>query len=96
MAEDGDNKEEGKFEFDSAGEALGYISLDQSGVLAMSTARDAPSDYGGGFQDVSMAFAIGGAEETEDYYVITLSFRPQGQFSGTPGQEQFFIKRCQR
>ena len=93
MAEDEGKKEEEKFDFTPEGESLGYISLDQARVLAMSTARDAPGDYGGVFQGASMAFAVTEAEETEDYYVISLSFRPQGRFSGTRGQEQFFIEK---
>ena len=31
--------------------------------------------------------------ENEDYYVVSLSFRPQTAFSGNPGQEQFFIEK---
>lgn len=92
MAEDTGGKEE-KFDFTAEGEAFGYISLDQARVLAMGTARDAPGDYGAAFRNASMAFSVTGAEETEDYYEITLSIRPQGEFSGTPGQEQFFIEK---
>lgn len=92
MAEDASDKED-KFDFTAEGEALGYISLDQARILAMGTARDVPGDYGGAFRDASMAFSVTAAEETEDYYEITLSIRPQGEFSGTPGQEQFFIEK---
>ena len=35
----------------------------------------------------------GEAPLPEDYYEITLSIRPQGEFLGTPGQEQFFIQK---
>ena len=38
---DADDKKEDSFEFDSAGESIEYISLDQARVLAMRTARDA-------------------------------------------------------
>ena len=40
-----------------------------------------------------MAFDVLEAEETEDHYVITLSFRPQGEFDGRAGREQFFIEK---
>ena len=93
MAEDQGKKEEEKFEFDSAGEALGYISLDQARILAMRTAREAPGAYGRRFRNVPMAFEVVEDNETEDHYMVTLSFRPQGQFTGTPGQEQFFIEK---
>ena len=55
MAED-QGKEEEKFEFDSAGEALAYISLAQARVVAMQTARETPGEYGSQYQSVSMAF----------------------------------------
>ena len=93
MAEDGGKKDEEKLDFDSAGQAFGYISLDQARVLAMRTARDNPGEYGRRLTDVSMAFEVVEEEETEDHYVVTLSFRPQGAFTGAPGQEQFFIEK---
>ena len=40
-----------------------------------------------------MAFEVVEANETEDFYEVTLSFRPQGAFTGTQGQEQFFIEK---
>ena len=92
MAED-QGKEEEKFDFTSEGEAVGYISLAQARVLAMSTAQETPGEYGSDYRDVPMAFDTVEASEDEDFYTITLSFRPQGDFSGTPGQEQFFIEK---
>jgi len=91
MAEDAGKQD--KFDFDSAGEALGYISLAQAQLLAMQTARETPGAYGRRFRNVSMAFDVVESGEDEDYYTVTLSFRPQGQFTGTPGQEQFFFDK---
>ena len=93
MAEDGGQNDKEKFDFDSAGQAPGYISLDQARVLAMRTARETPGEYGRRFRNVPMAFDVVEDEETEDHYVVTLSLRPQGQFAGVPGQEQFFIEK---
>ena len=93
MAEEQGKKEEEKFEFTPEGETLGYISLDQARVLAMRTAREAPGDYGRRFRNIPMAFEVAAEEETEDHYVVTLSLRPQGAFSGSAGQEQFFIEK---
>ena len=59
----------------------------------MQTAGGAPGNYGSQYQDVSMAFKSAASTEEEDYYVITLSFRPQGDFSGSPGQDQFFMEK---
>jgi hypothetical protein len=80
------------FDFDDTGEVAGYISLDQARVLAMQPATREPGAYGDQFRDVLMAFNVENEEDTEDYYVITLSFRPQGEFRGTSGEEQFFIE----
>ena len=88
-----EGKQEEKFDFTAEGEVLGYISLDQARVLAMRTARESPGAYGRRFTDVPMAFEVVEAEETEDHYVITLTFRPEGEFTGTTGREQFFIEK---
>ena len=93
MAEEEGKPKEEKFDFTPEGESLGYISLDQARVLAMRTARETPGAYGRRYTDVSMAFESVEDEETEDHYVVTLSFRPEGAFTGTPGREQFFIEK---
>ena len=46
MAKQEGKKEEEKFELDSAGQALGYISSDQARVLAMEHSRDNRDFYG--------------------------------------------------
>jgi hypothetical protein len=89
---DEEDKKEDSFEFDSAGEAAGYISSDQAQVLARRTARAEPGEYGS-FAEFPMAFEVVEESETEDHYVVTLSFRPQGRFAGAPGREQFFITK---
>ena len=93
MAQDEGKQEEEKLDFTREGEALGYISLDQARVLAMRTARESPGDYGPTFREVTMAFDVVEAEETEDHYVITIAFRPQGEFTRRAGREQFFIEK---
>ena len=92
MAEE-EGKKEDQFGFTREGEALGYISLDQARVMAMRTARETPGAYGRRLLRVPMAFEVVEQEETEDHYAVTLSFRPQGEFVGTPGREQFFIEK---
>ena len=86
MAED-QGKEEEKFDFTGEGEAVGYISLEQARVLAMQTARETLGQYSSQYQDICMAFEVVQANEGEDYYDVTLAFRPQTAFSGLPGQE---------
>ena len=82
MAED-QCKEEKKFDFTGEGKAVGYISFEQARVLAIQTARETPGEYGSEYQTVSMAFEVVHANEGEDYYDVTLAFRPQTAFSGT-------------
>ena len=79
--------------FSREGETPGYISLDQARVLAMRTARETPGAYGRRFRRAPMFFEVVGDTETEDHYVVTLSLRPEGDFEGTPGQEQFFFEK---
>jgi hypothetical protein len=94
MSNEHDDQDEklDSFEFDDAGEAAGYISLDQARVLAMRSARTEPGEYGR-FTSFPMAFEVVEEETTEDHYVITLAFRPQGEYSGKSGREQFFIEK---
>ena len=72
---DPEDKKEDSFEFDSAGEAVGYISMEQARVLAMRTARDEPGDYGADFQGTQMVFELAGAEQDteEDGGLIHIS-----------------------
>lgn len=90
MAEDQGNKDEEKLEFTSEGEALGYIGMDQAQVRAMQIAAETPGDYGTAYAGIAMAFEVADAQETDDHYIITLSLRPQGEFDGRVGLEQFF------
>ena len=55
MAQDEGNKGD-KFDFNLAGEAPGYISLEQARLLAMQTARDDPGNYGRRFASMRMVY----------------------------------------
>ena len=59
----------------------------------MRTAREEPGSYGAENEGVEMAFSVLEQQEGEDYYIILLTFRPQGNFSGNPGSEEFFITK---
>ena len=89
---EGEGKKEDQFGFTPEGEAIGYISLEQARVEAMAPLVRTPasSDRPG-----RMAFDVVEQEEGEDYYIITLSVRPEGDFAqgwfrGRAGQEQLF------
>jgi len=47
--------EEEKFDFTAEREAMGYISLEQAGVLAMRTAREIPGECSSRYQGIPMA-----------------------------------------
>lgn len=93
MADDQDELDQNKFDFTAEGESLGYISLAQASLLAIQTASQSPGQYGSKFSGTAMVFEVGETSEDEDFYVITLSVRPQGSFSGKPGREQVFVAK---
>jgi len=88
MSEDKGNEED-KFGLTPEGER--YISLDEACVLALRTASASPGSYGSRHQGVVMVFEVAKATETDGHYMVTLSARPQDEFVGTPGLEQFLI-----
>ena len=84
----GGNQEE-RSDFNPAGEARGYISLDQARSLALQHARDNREFYGR-YAEQELSWDIISAYETENYYQVRLSYHPQGNFR-TAGAEQFNI-----
>ena len=79
--------------FDSSGESVGYISLDEARVLAIEHARDNIEIYGTRYSGVSLVWEVVSQEEKEDHYDVRLSFRPAGRFRGEPGLEMFIIDK---
>ena len=77
MVEDNGKEDEPKLEFDSAGQAVAYISLDQARVLALRHARDNREFYGRGYERRELVWQELSAEESEDYFRIQLSYRPE-------------------
>ena len=70
-----DAKEE-KFDFDSSGESVGYISLDQARVLAIEHAQENPDRYTDRYARRRLVYEVVSASEGEDYYEVMLSRRP--------------------
>ena len=91
MAEEQDKKDDEKVEFDSTGQAVAYISLDQARVLAMRHARE-NTDFYGRYAARELVWEVISADETEDYYEVRLSYRPAGNFRAA-GIEQFTIDK---
>jgi len=81
-----------KIEFISEGGSLLYISLSQARLMAVRTARASPARRYGMLRR-KMVFDVINDYEDEDTYTIVLSFRPEGDFDGTPGQERFKFRK---
>ena len=93
MADNPENKEEKPDLFSPSAEALGYISLEQTRVLAIRHAKDNTDFYGPRYSGIDLVWEVIGQEDGEEYYDIRLSFRPAGRFRGEPGVEQFVIDK---
>ena len=93
MAVNEGDKEEEKFEFDAAGEGVGYISLEEARIQAIEHARDNPGYYGRRYRSTTLVWEVDSAQESEDHYEIRLSFRPGDSPSGQVGLEQFIFDK---
>ena len=89
MAEDKNNEEK---KFDFTPELEGYISLDEARVLALQHARDNREVYGR-YAKAALVFEVVDAGETDDFYEVTLSYMPPGNFQ-SPGTERFTINKA--
>ncbi|MAP38197.1 MAG: hypothetical protein LR120_14265 [Dehalococcoidia bacterium] len=76
MVEDDDVTKDDKFEFDSTGEVVEYVSLERSELIAIQGAGNEPGNYGRRYEGVKMFYTLEHQKERADYYVITLLFRP--------------------
>jgi hypothetical protein len=81
------------FQFDDAGEEVGYISLMQARVIAIRHAQDNPDIYPSKYAEVLLVWELLSAEVDDDYYHIKLSWRASGRFEGKPGVEEFIINK---
>ena len=94
MAEELANQE-GKIDFTREGGGSGHISLSQTGVMALRTARAAPGRRRWILRR-RMVFDVLNDSEDENSYTVVLAFRPVGEFDGTPGQERFKFSKTGR
>ena len=94
MAEELANQE-GKIDSTREGGGPGHISLSQTGVMALRTARAAPGRRRWILRR-KMVFDVLNDYEDESTYTVVLSFHPEGEFDGTPGQEQFKFSKTGR
>jgi len=88
MVEDQGNQEE-NIDFTRGGSGLGNISLSQARVMAVRTARAS-------IRRRRMLFDVLSDYEDVDGYTIVVSFRPEEDFDGIPGQERFKFSKTGR
>jgi hypothetical protein len=89
VAEDNEKEEE---KFDFTPELEGYISLDEARVFALQHARDNRKVYSP-YSEVALVFEVVDAGETDDFYEVTLSYLPPGNFQ-SPGTERITINKA--
>ena len=87
-----ENEHGEKIEFTSEGGSLGNISLSQAREMAVRTARASPAGRYGILRR-TMVFDVLSDYEDEDTFTIVVSFRSEGDFEGTPGQERFKFRK---
>jgi hypothetical protein len=91
MVEDQDKPDKKEDTFDSAGEAIEYLSMDQARVLAIRHARENTDFYPRRYRNRDLVWEVAEADEDEDFYHIRLTFRPALRFNGEPGVELLTI-----
>lgn len=79
-------------EFGLSPELEGYISLRKARVLALQYGRDNHEVYGR-YAKAELVFEVVDAGETEDFYEVTLSYLPPGNFQ-SPGTERITINKA--
>ena len=81
-------------EWVDGGEEVERISLDEARALAMRLAREDLGFYGESLAGRGLAWAEDAAEETEEFYVVRVSFKPKAGFTGQPGIEIFVMDKA--
>lgn len=85
----------GRTDTPSENESLGHISISQASQMAVRTARASATSQRG-FSRKRMLFDVLSEDEDKDGYTVVLSFCPEGNFEGTPGQERFKFSKTGR
>ena len=93
MVEDQDKPDKKEDTFDSAGEAIEYLSMDQARVLAIRHARENTEFYSRRYRNRDLVWEVAEADEDEDFYHIRLTHRPALRFDGEPGVELLTIDK---
>ena len=88
----GDEKNGENRELDAAGQPVARISIDQAVRMAFQYARENREFYGR-HADSDLVWWFVSADETDDHYVVRLSYSPSREFHGRLGIDQFTIDK---
>jgi hypothetical protein len=73
--------------------ASGNISLERARLEVIRYARDNKDVYVPEYQNALLVWEVETAEEQQEFYYIHLTYRPFGDFGGTPGREEFIVDK---
>ena len=71
----------------------GKISLEKARLHAVRYAQANIDVYQPEYQQVSLVWEVESAEEQDEFYYIYVTYRPFGDFVGTPGREGFIMDK---
>ena len=72
----------------------GRISLEKARLEVVLYAQQNLAVYGPEFGNVPLVWEVATAEEDEEFYYVTLNYRPFANFNGTPGTEEFITDKA--
>ena len=83
-------------EYKAAAEATaleGRISLEVARLRVIKYAQENLEVYGTEYSQVDLVWVVETATEDEEFYYVTLTYRPLEDFEGTPGKEEFITDK---
>ena len=71
----------------------GVISLEKARLHAVRYAQANIDVYQPEYQQGNLVWEVESAEEQDEFYYIYVTYRPFGDFAGTPGREEFIMDK---
>ena len=69
------------------------LSLEAARLVALRQARQEKSVYAPQFQDIPLVWQVQESSEGDEFYYVTLTYRPSGNFDGSAGSEEFILSK---
>ncbi len=77
----------------AAQDASGLITLERARLEVIRHAQQNLTVYPAEYQSVSLVWEVFSAEEKDEFFYVTLTYRPFGEFSGQEGLEEFLVDK---